>query len=129
MRWRLTKDSHDNDEDEVDVLQDDKEIKVGVVVDTNAVVHPLAMMVEALDALVTDVTVARVSSADHFAVWTQQVSLKLLNQADEGNFGCTLHVAWLHLDRQSKENHGTQEDHKQNGEPSIGIDICRNKKL
>ena len=42
-----------------------------MVLDPDAVVDPLAVMVEAFNTLITDVAVSRVSGADDLTVWTQ----------------------------------------------------------
>ena len=67
----LTEDSHDENEHEVDVLQDNEEVEVAVVVDSDAVVDPLAVMVKTFNALIADVAVARISCADDFTVGTK----------------------------------------------------------
>ena len=69
-----------------------------MILDTNAVVNPLAVMVESLDALVADVAMTGVGRAEDLAVRAEQVGFKMLNEAHEWNLGSALHIAWLHPD-------------------------------
>ena len=51
-------------------MQDYEQVEVRVVLDSDAVVDPLAVVVEAFNTLVTNVAVSRVCGANDFAVWT-----------------------------------------------------------
>ena len=50
-----------------------------MIFDTDAIVHPLTVMVESFDTLVADIAMPRVSSADYFAFGAEQVSLKFFD--------------------------------------------------
>lgn len=83
-----------------------------MVLDPDAVVNPLAVMVESFYALVADVAVAGVSQANHFAVWTQHVWVRqFLNKSCEWDVGTTPHVSRLLLSCQGEENHSSNEKH------------------
>ena len=60
-------------------MENDENVEVRVVLDSDAVVHPLAMVIKPLDALITNVAVARVCCANDLAVGAQQVSFELLD--------------------------------------------------
>lgn len=55
------------DKKEIECLHEDKEEEVGVVASAHAVVKPLAVMVESVNTLVTDVAVAAAREDDDFA--------------------------------------------------------------
>lgn len=80
-----------------------------MVLDADAVVDPLAMVIETLNTLVADVAVTWVSRADDLAVRAEQVRLKLLNQANEWNLRGAFHEAGLHPDSQAEESHCAHE--------------------
>ena len=50
-----------------------------MILDTNAVVNPLAVMVESLHALVADVAMTGVGRAEDLAVRAEQVGFEMLN--------------------------------------------------
>ena len=62
---------HDDEEDEVEVLQDYEEVEVWVVLDSNAVVNPLTVMIKPLNTLITNIAVSAIGSAYDLTVWTQ----------------------------------------------------------
>ena len=76
---KLTEDGHYDNEGKIDVLEQDEEIEVGMVLDTNTVVDPLAMMIETFDALVADVAMSGVGCAEYFTVGAQQVRFEVLH--------------------------------------------------
>ena len=71
MNGKLTENGHNDGKEEVDVLKEDEEVEVWMVLDSNAVVDPLAMMIESLNTLIADVAVAWVSRAYDFTVRTE----------------------------------------------------------
>ena len=81
---QLTENGHNDDKDEVDILEQNEQVEVRVVLNAHTIVHPLTMMVETLDTHVADVAVARVSCAEDFTVRAEQVGLKVFNKAYEG---------------------------------------------
>ena len=66
-----------------------------MVVISNAIVDPWAVMVEALNASVADAAVARTVSPDHLTVGTQQHWVKYLHHLHERDALGTLEVAWI----------------------------------
>jgi hypothetical protein len=56
----LTEETHKDHHKKVEELQDDVEIEVRVVIDTDTIVHPVTVMVTSLYALATDVAMTRV---------------------------------------------------------------------
>jgi len=67
------------------VIAKNDETKAEILPGTNTVIDPLAVMVEALYASVTDEAVARVRCASDLAGRTQSVRVHLLDQLQEGN--------------------------------------------
>lgn len=49
---------HNDDKDQVEVLQDNEDVEVRVVLQADAIVDPLAVMVESLHTLVANVAMA-----------------------------------------------------------------------
>ena len=94
-----------------------------MIVDADAVVDPLAMMIESLDTLVADVTVTRIGSANNLAMRAEQICFKLLDEPHEWDLWGALHVARLRFDGQGKEDHCTDEDHEEDREPTLGVDV------
>ena len=74
---------------QVNVKSEDINIEKGVVaitefnkkelLDANAIVDPLAMMVKSFNAPVTHIAVSRFSCADDFACWTEHVGVEFFN--------------------------------------------------
>ena len=83
-----------------------------MIVDANAIVDPLAVMIESLDTLVADVTVTRIGSADNLAMRAEQICFKLLNESYEWDLWGALHVARLRFDGQGEKDHCADENHK-----------------
>ena len=79
----LTTECHQDHQGHIEGLQANVDVKVCVVLDTHAVVDPLAVVVESLHAHIANVAVARVSRADYLARWTQHVGIELFNQLQE----------------------------------------------
>ena len=75
----------------------------------DAIVNPLAVMVVPLHTLVADVAVARVSSADDLAAGAQHIWVELLYESDEWDCRSASHISRLNLDRQGKEDLGSEE--------------------
>ena len=64
-------------------MQNDKQVEVTVIIDSDAVVDPLAVMIESLHALVANVAMSGIGGADHFAFRAEQVCFKLFNETEE----------------------------------------------
>jgi hypothetical protein len=96
-----------------------------VICDTDAIVHPLAMVVEALNALIANIAMAGVGRAYHLAVGTEQVGFKLLYQTHKRDVRSAAHVARLHFHSQNEEDHCPQEDHEKDWEPAVRVDVYR----
>ena len=90
----------------------------------DAIVHPLTMVVKALHALVAYVAVTRVSRTYHFAVRTEKIGFKLLDQTNKWDVGRAPHIARLSFDSEDKENHCTHKYHEQDGEPAVSVNVC-----
>ena len=60
-------------------MQYDEKVEVAMIFDTDAIVHPLTVMVESFDTLVAYIAMPRVSRADYFAFGAEQVSLKFFD--------------------------------------------------
>ena len=84
---KLTSDAHDGRRDHIDRQAENVHEKVGVVLFSYAVVHPLAVVVEFRNALVADVTVPRVRGAEYLTGWAQNVGVKLFYQEQERYWG------------------------------------------
>lgn len=121
------REAHDDNASHVNGLEDDEQEEVGVVPHADAVVDPLTVMVEPLDALVTDVAVPGVSGADDFTRWAQHIRFKLFDESQERDRRATLHEAGLHIDSDREENEGGGEEDRQNREPSVCKDVGENE--
>ncbi len=62
---------HNHNQDQVNVLQDDKQVEVRMIVDSDAVIYPLTVMVKSLYTLIALITVTRVCSANDFTARTE----------------------------------------------------------
>jgi len=80
-----------------------------MVVNTDTIVDPLAVMIKTFNTLVAYVTVPRVSCADNFTVWTKQICFEFLNHAHKWDLRFSLHVPGFGKDCQSKENGGSEQ--------------------
>ena len=100
----LTVEAHEDGEEEVEDLDDNEEVEVGVVVDADAIVDPVAVVVESFHTLVTDVAVSRVCRAYDFALGAEDVWVgKFLYELEEWHLGSTLHVAWIFASSEEEE--------------------------
>ena len=82
-----------------------------MVLDSNAVVNPLTVMIKPLNTLITYVAVSAICSAYDLTVWTQQISFELFHQAYKGQVGIPLHISRFSFDCQDEENDGPDEYH------------------
>ena len=57
-----------------------------MVVKANTVVHPGAMVIESFHALVANVAVSRICSADNLASWAEHVRVEFLDKLKERYF-------------------------------------------
>ena len=105
----LTQKSHKDDTGHVYGLETNVDVEVRMILDADAVVHPLAMMIKSIHALVADVTMARISSAYDFTCWAKHVRIKFLYQLEEWNRLASSHVSRLHFDRQDEKDLRSKE--------------------
>ena len=66
-----------------------------LLLSADAAVEPLAMVVEAFNASVTDETVPRLIRARQLALGAQLIRVQFLHQLDEWDVLCFLQVAWV----------------------------------
>lgn len=64
-----------------------------MIVNTDTVVEPRAVVVESFDATVADGTVLRADSSDHFAFGAHLAGMHLFQHFHEGDFGVGPQVA------------------------------------
>ena len=84
-------------------------------------------MIESFHALVTNVAMSGVSSTDHFTFRAEQVGFKFFNKTHERNIWGPFHETRRNLNGQHEESHWCNEDHNEQGEPAICIDVCKKK--
>ena len=104
-------DGHDHHQDQIQILQNDEQVEIAVVSDTDTIVDPLTMMVIAFHTLIACVAVTRVGGTYHFAVRAEQVCLKFLDESHERYLWFALHVARVNANSEDKEYHCTAENH------------------
>jgi hypothetical protein len=106
------KECHHDHQDQVYVLQDNKQVEVRVIVNSNAVVDPLTVVVESFHTLVALIAMSRISCADHLAAGTEQIGFKLLHKAHERDTWGASHISRLDFDRQTEEYHCSDENYE-----------------
>lgn len=67
----------------------------GNLLDTNAVVDPLAVMIESLNTLVTYVAMSGFSCADHLTVWTNLVWIIFFQELSDLNLLRRFKMPWI----------------------------------
>ena len=119
--------SHDQHQEHIAPLQSDEEVKVRVVVNSDAVVHPHAMMVEALNALITLVAVAGIGRANELTRWAKQVRLEFLDEAHEWNFIRSSHITRFRPYCEAEKDRCSEEKCRQQREPNVTHDVGEDK--
>jgi hypothetical protein len=66
-----------------------------VIADADAVIDPLAMVIEFLDALVANVAVARITREYCFTCWTEALWVTLINQLAECQPSGSFDDSWV----------------------------------
>ena len=95
-----------------------------MVLGADAVVDPLAVVVEAVDTLVADVAMPRVSGADHLAGRTQDVGLEFFDELEERDLLGAPHEARLLLHGDDEENEREDKESSEDRKPAVGVNVC-----
>ena len=81
----LTVDRDNKDGEQIDALHENKRVKLGEVSFSNAVIHPWAVMVVAVNAMAAKGAMPTSWSPNYFAVWAEATSLHRFEQFCEFN--------------------------------------------
>lgn len=94
-----------------------------VVLGSHAVVHPGAVMVEALHTLIADAAVPRAVSADDLTVGTQQHWVEVFKHVEERYLLMAGEVARVLECTHAEEDEGQSEEYGIHCEPGLAIPI------
>lgn len=83
-----------NGSNQRDFCKEQKEHKNHMILDSNSVVDPRAVVVEPLNSPVSDTAVTRSWGANDFSLWAQHRRVKFIKKGQELNFGL-FQVAWI----------------------------------
>ena len=73
-------------DEKVHCLQDNVQVKVIVVLEADAVVHPRTMVIKSLHARIANVAMSRVGRANYLTGWAKHVRIEFLDEFQEWHF-------------------------------------------